>query len=157
MPDRRPTDSILPLADPPDTVTMNTIRRAERALRKMLEPAHLLMPPSLVERFRDTPMESAAEHLFGPRLGSYMGLTVRPAPALLYRPPEKPRQSRPRRRCIRAFRKPMKPELVRIRGQTLVSWRGWKGRKVPDRTGYTRNSVFLFNPRSILAWPGDVT
>jgi hypothetical protein len=150
MPDRRPTDSILPLADPPDTLTMDTLRRAERKMR-MLEPT-LFMRPSLVERFRDTPMESAAEHLFGPRLGSYMGLTVLPAPRL-YRPPEKPFRSRPRRKhYMRASWVPVRAPRVKLKARTLVSWRGWKGRKVPDRTGYPPNSVFVVDPRAIFSF-----
>jgi hypothetical protein len=76
---------------------------------------------------------------------------------LLYRqprPPEKPFRSRPRRTYVRAKWQPIRAERVRIRGQTLVSWRGWKGRKVPNRTGYPPNSVFLFNPSSVFLYPG---
>ncbi len=148
-----------PKVPPPDTLTLELLQQMDREFRKLLEPhPAIFAPPPAMRALLDVPperSETMREVLFGPRIGSYIGLRVWPTPPQMFRPPEKPFRSRPRRTYVRAHWVPIRAARVTLRAErTPKSWRHWKGRKVPNRTGYPQNSVFVVNPNAILnMWP----
>ena len=147
----------------PDTLTFDLLRQIDRDVRRAFYmPPRLLASPaayeSLTEHFAR--MEAATPHIAeafaGPMraFNSFLGIQITRMHHGLFQPPEKPLRSRPHRTYVRTKRQRVQAERKRIRGQTLVSWRGWKGRKVPSRTGYPRTSVFMYDPRAVFLDPG---
>jgi hypothetical protein len=123
-------------------------------LQKLRDAAKLIgasgfVAPPLYSRLMELPKIDRAEMLFGSPLGSYLGIRFFKAPAQLFRQPDKPLRSRPRRKWVRANRKAMKAERAKLRRGYRVSSNLWKSRKVPDRRGYSQNTMFLLNPNAL--------
>lgn len=149
----------MPEAEPSaDSIDMlKLLEQADRAMRSFRMPFWLWAEPSTYEQMCRESEARRSEIDFGVRpFASWLGLSMYKAPALA-RPPEKPFRSRPRRTYVRAKRQTVKADRATVKAQGLVSWRHWKGRKVPDRTGYPPGSVFVVNPSAIIGYPWGVT
>lgn len=129
-------------AEPPSTLTMETLLEADRQLRKMAPPARLFASP----RAFDILAEKAQVDL---QDSFVLGLRLMRAPEYLFRPPEKPLRSRPVRKWVRGSRKNLKAERPKLRRAYRVSSGIWKTRKVPDRRGYSQSTLFYFNPAAV--------
>lgn len=134
---------------PDDTLTFEKLRQAERTLRGALGEPLLFASRPVMSLLEALPKPDPMENLFGPSLGSYFGIRLFKAPEYLYRQPDKPLRSRPRRKWVRAVRKSLRADRPKLRRLYRVSSSVWKTRKVPDRRGYSQNTFFLFNPGAI--------
>ena len=134
-----------------DTLTLDKLREAERMMRGMLgEPLAFVSRPAMA-MLDLLPKMEPPETVFGSPLGSYYGIRYFKAPDYLYRQPDKPLRSRPRRKWVRAVRRSLKAERAKMRRSYRVSSRIWKGRKVPERRGYSQQTVFMISSDAFFA------
>jgi hypothetical protein len=126
-----------------------TIKDIEDAA-KLIDPrGSLYASPGVYDWLRKTPEIKQEDYplRYGGFLGTYLGIRMYQAPKSLFRAPDKPLRSRPRRRYVRAYRKAVKPERPRLRPLLKAHHcQVFKTRKVPDRRGYSQNTIFMFNP-----------
>ena len=134
-----------------DTLTLKMLRDAERTMRGRLGEPLLFASRPAMSLLEMLPKPDPVENLFGPPVGSYLGIRLFKAPEYLYRPPDKPLRSRPRRKWVRGVRKSLKGERPKLRRNYRVSSGLWKLRKIPDRRGYSQQTVFMINPDAFFA------